>query len=202
MAQSVTNGGFNRLGGSPSIVFPDFIFVDPSRGGWVRSGAVSRPDSAASGQRFFGAMGKYKTEDAVQYALRRLIAASIWITQSRFDVCYLVIDVSAMLADSSMGHAILKSFLETSASMYRILDSRDVLICYHGLPPSLSSAYPYGQVIFYSDAGYGTLRGSSSVEACDPGRGAPLKRDGAINLRFHPLIWAARKYGVYADHLL
>ena len=89
---------------------------------------------------------------------------------------------------------ILVYLIKTDQIVYKILDSADWAVWY--LPIEEVDMKKNGaqwQLLSFSDAGFGALRDSSSIEAFFIGRGEPLCRDGTITCAIHPLFRNARQ---------
>ena len=125
--------------------------------------------------------------------MRKLVGDSLWLAQTRYDIRFLTLKLASLLIPASRYVALMSIFVKTMLQLYKVIDSEGVAIRYRPFPVSLDRNGHRGQIICYSDAGYGKLRGSSSIESFVLGRGQPLKRDGTIECAFHPLAWNDRK---------
>ena len=113
----------------------------------------------------------------------------IRMLRPRFDLAYWVTLIASPVGGVLAVRRLLVDFLKICASAYDILMKHDVTVWYHPFP--VSDVLP--QLITFSDAGYNTLPGCSSVESFMIVRGVPVDRDGAVRCKTHPISRSTRK---------
>ena len=113
----------------------------------------------------------------------------IRMLRPRFDLAYWVTLIASPVGGVLAVRRLLVDFLKICASAYDILMKHDVTVWYHPFP--VSDVLP--QLITFSDAGYNTLPGCSSVESFMIVRGVPVDRDGAVRCKTHPISRLTRK---------
>ena len=203
MMQSFRHGGFSEVSLQESVIFCGMRISKLSDGGFsisqdqYRSNIprYTRDDLAVPVLEF--AQNSVKTDkkkvEKLQAKMRKLVGASLWLTQTRYDIHFLTLKLATLLIPASQDSAIMSIFVKTMVQLYKVIDSAGLIICYRPFPLVADRDGHRGQIICYSDAGYGTLYGSASIESFVLGWGHPIKRDGIIECAFHPLAWNARK---------
>ena len=116
----------------------------------------------------------------------------MWLTQTRYDITFLVCALASALPDALGKVEALRTFLSLSTKMYSRITNQHCSIRFVPLFDSSRSAVT-PQIFSFCDASYGTLRNFGSVEANLIVLGIPLVRDGVVKCRGNLISWHTRK---------
>ena len=128
----------------------------------------------------------------LQKTLRGFIGSVLWLTQTRFDIAFEVCSRSSSLPDALRSIDSLRLFISSAVKLYsRIVDAHvpvTFVPLFSNIPP-----HRFAQLFSFSDASFGTLRASGSVESNIILLGVPIRRDGVVDCRGHLISWHCRR---------
>ena len=142
---------------------------------------------------FIGSSSIFRTEDSIKREVKRFLGGLIWITQTRYDLSFLVTLLTTSLPMAAQEHRFLPHFLKLRAVAVRSMNDRSLTVWYHPFSSSRSKYLMKPQLIAFADAGFANLPNSSSTESYFIAYGRPLTRDGVITCEIHPMLWGTRK---------
>ena len=136
-------------------------------------------------------------EEKRKTIFRQQLGSLLWITQTRYDLAF---QISKVATDYTQAVTDPTDTLSTLKLINKIVDkakSKPVVIWYLPLVPANQAqklALSGKMTVFaFSDAGYATLRNSSSIQSHLIVLGVPIKRDGILECVGHHIAASSKK---------
>ena len=124
------------------------------------------------GGDFSGGICLFPNADLISGIFRKVVGSPLWLAQSRLGITLLTSKLPTLLIADGADIDLLKLFIKTTQQAYKILDTIRWDVRFFAIGES-SDQIRHGllaaKLISFTDAGYGALQGSASIEACFAG---------------------------------
>ena len=123
--------------------------------------------------------------------LKSFVGGCIWLFRTRYDILLEVCNLASNIASACKSVGDMKTFLKDANAVYKKIMEHHVPLRYSPLRMGDGSRKP--QLITFCDAGYASLRESSSVESCIILYAIPYQRNGPIECSGNIVTFYTRK---------
>ena len=124
--------------------------------------------------------------------LKSLVGCFIWVMSTRFDIVFGVIQLASLLLECTTDAQKLLEFISIANRLITRLKTKHRPLTFIPFITANDSGRK-AQIVAFSDASFGTLRGHGSIEGYCAFFALPVKRDGAVLRRGNLLTYYGRK---------